>query len=45
MVEAEVKGHRPTLQGPRGLFTPWYHRLSLQSSQSYKVCFCYLAYE
>ena len=26
------------------MLTPWYHRMNLQISQSYMVCFCYLTY-
>ena len=38
------RAHGPGHQGFRGMSTPSYHRLNLQISKLYRVCFCYLAY-
>ena len=43
-VEVEDRAHRPRLQGPKGMSTPSYRRLSQQINWSYRVCFYYLAY-
>ena len=43
-VEVEDRAHRPGLQGLRGVSTPLHHKLSLLSSQLYRVCFFYLAF-
>ena len=42
--EVEDEAHRQGRQGFRGVSTPSHHRLSQQSSQSYRVHFCYLVY-
>ena len=42
--EAEDEAHRQGHQGFRGVSTPSHHQLSHQISQSYRVCFFYLAY-
>ena len=38
-VGVKVKTSRPVLQGPRGMSTLYYRRLSLQISMIYRVCF------
>ena len=38
-VRVEAKTSRPVLQGPRGMSTLWYRRLSLQISMMYRVRF------
>ena len=42
--KAKDEAHRQGRQGFRGVSKPLHHRLSPESSQSYKVRFCYLTY-
>ena len=43
-VKAGDRAYKPGFQGPKGMSRPLHHRLSLQISRLYKVCFFYLAY-
>ena len=43
-VEVEDRAHKLGLQGPRGMSTSSYRRLSQRISRPYRVCFYYLAY-
>ena len=44
-VGVKDRAHRPGLQVPKGVSTPLHHRLRLQISKLYRVCFYSRAYE